>query len=1489
MAKLLRAVRIGLWTVTGIGIVLILVLGGLTQTTVGKDFLLTQVLTRVEGAIAGRVQAERASSSGLLRGVTLHQVMISGEDGRTFVEADSIRAGYSVLGMIRGDIVLSRIAVYRPRVVVEREPGAAQYNAAAIFAPRDVADTLAAAVDTASPASRLIAFRNVEIHDGEVVVRLPRSGRDLRFTDIDIESPWIAIRDPERDGILIEISDAALTGDVAEDLFRVDGLTGELEITHGALHFPFSQLRLPGSRGAGDVAVTWSEEEETRVDFRIEASRLSTRDFHWLEARIPSGVGTGVVEVTWTPGVIQLRFDGLDLDLSGGRLSGGGRIVLGDRIAFRDLDVVGEGLDVALLSPWLPQEPPPGLIDGWATADGPLEALSVEAQLTLRDPQGMLPPTFVDAIGALHLGERLGVSDFDVRLDPFSYGWATRVVPELGLTGPGAVSLQASGYIDSGVMFIADLSHRPVDLPQSRVRANGSVRQDSLGVWLDVDSELLPLSFTALQAYHGDLPLSGEMSGTVRAWGPLEELELVIDLDTPAGAFAVDARLDVTDPGAAYRIEGTVRDFRLSRVLPKLPEPTLASGSLSIRGRGIDLETIQGEARLNLTHGRVGSVSVDSARVHLRAVDGVLHVDTLVASTSAGSVIAEGSLGLREGSEAGEVLVSLASESLTDIGAFFLGESPIAVDTLSPLERRALTISGVNLDTLRTSEATHVGGALDGSVTLRGWVNDFSAEGTLRLENGVLMTDRIAGLDVTFTAEGLPGLGGAIHADIAASGVRIRERELQGVQVDLDYSRTGGRLNALLERDESEEYRVRATAVWDSAGGTVNLDELTLRLDSVRWNLGGPATMSWSEGGYVFRDFRLIRPGFGEMRVEANGALPRRGSANFTLDVHRLDLDRLSHVAQLREPLTGELDLEVHVVGDASNPVVTGALSGRNLSYAEYHLDLVEGEIDYWERRIRTRLEARLSGRQVFNLSGFLPADFSLERMSAFIPEEPLELTLLVDSLPISLPLAPLRFLEEVEGSISGQVRFGGTPRDIEPTGRLQLDGGAATIPALGIRHTGVEATLDLFSNGAVDIDGRIQSGEEGAAQVKGVLDLNPLTDPRFELTITAQDFQAARRRDVEGRVSGEVQLEGRYRRPFVEGGLRVEEGVMFVEEFARTALVVDLSDPAFFDVVDTALVALRSALSESENPFLQNLRMNVNLEVGRNTWLRSRDMNVDIGGNLLVTWDRTSRDLAMVGELEAIRGRYSVFGRQFQVQSGTVAFLGTPGLNPNLEIEALNRLRTPYLDEPLSIFADVTGTLLAPRVGLRSDFSLPVAESDLVSYLIFGRPSYALATGQSAIVEGAAGALLGAATGAGMTLGLGVLSSQLGSVVARDIGIDYFAINQGLDVSPFTGGSVRGSLAESAAWTEVELGQYVRDDVFVAIQLRPLYRVGSSTARPRGPLAGVRMEWTLGDLWTVEGFLEDRFSRNRHPGFANLALDTELVAGFFVYQEWGY
>jgi len=324
----------------------------------------------------------------------------------------------------------------------------------------------------------------------------------------------------------------------------------------------------------------------------------------------------------------------------------------------------------------------------------------------------------------------------------------------------------------------------------------------------------------------------------------------------------------------------------------------------------------------------------------------------------------------------------------------------------------------------------------------------------------------------------------------------------------------------------------------------------------------------------------------------------------------------------------------------------------------------------------------------------------------------------------------------------------------------------------------------------------------------------------------------------------------------------------------------VDLSDPLFMDVLEEE-TTLRPILQASRNPFLQNLMLAVDLSMARDSWLRGRDLNVEMDGELQVFWDRTQRDLAMVGELEAVRGYYTVLGRQFQVRSGGVSFVGTPGVNPNLGIEALYRLRTADGDQ-MDIIADVGGTLLSPRVSLTSNAAFGIAESDLVSYLIFGRPAYALASGQSQYVQGAAGSLLGAAGGATLNLGLGTVGSQLGSVVTRDFGVDFLAISQGAPVDPFAGAFGWNTVAG----TQVEIGQYLTPDLFAALMWRPLTSLGAS---PQTQFAGLRLEWRLQNFWTLEGFVEDRFSRSPLFNTGNLGYQVDKILGFSFWREWGY
>ena len=212
---------------------------------------------------------------------------------------------------------------------------------------------------------------------------------------------------------------------------------------------------------------------------------------------------------------------------------------------------------------------------------------------------------------------------------------------------------------------------------------------------------------------------------------------------------------------------------------------------------------------------------------------------------------------------------------------------------------------------------------------------------------------------------------------------------------------------------------------------------------------------------------------------------------------------------------------------------------------------------------------------------------------------------------------------------------------------------------------------------------------------------------------------------------------------------------------FERAAGVSDL--PAL-DALDSGL----RPIIAGGNPFLQNIRMeNTTLTARRDNWIRSEQMNVELEGEVDLLYDRQTQDLALVGDLQAVRGSLG-FGprglrKQFQVDGGTVRFLGTPGLNPDLDLTASEPVRTPEGDR-LTIIAEVTGTLVSPRVALRSD-EVGFTEDDLLSYLWFGRPTYALTSDQSEAV------------GAGLAVGLNTLSSGLGTVMTQGLGLDFLGL----------------------------------------------------------------------------------------------------------------
>lgn len=1475
----------------------------LMETRTGQRFLLDQGLSRIQGVVRGSILVDDIRSDDLREGVTLYHVRVDDLAGDPFVIADSVTVSYEWRSFLKGHLHFDDASIFGPTVRVVRGPGEEDFNVQRIFSS-DGAES-----DGPPGFVRSVVVADLTILDGDVRVRYPQEGplppralgsetpdgtllREMVFEEVNAALTRAVVIHPDLEGSELTFEGLSTRALVYEDPAELDDLEGVVHWTDDRLRIQASRIVTGETRASGTIDVDLAATEGLVATLDLTTSSARLEDLQWIEPRLPAGSARGSFVLDLRPGALDWSFDETTVDLGESVVEAtGGWSVTASGMAFRNLDLDLSPLDLDRVRPWADFEIPfEGELDGRARLDGDYRALRTDGDLTFRPARqpvgasGAPPLTRAVFEGVLHLEGRPGVTDLELTLDPLDWALVSELAPASRLRGSGEVELQASGRLGSGLRFTADIRHAARGVPSSSLLVGGSVlRSEEEGYVLDVTADVSPLSFTALRRYYAEVPLSGEVRGMIGARGPLSDLRVTTDLATPAGIFDLESRFDARDIGRSYRVDGTLSDFRFSELLPGIPDPTVFTGEVSLQGSGLDPATARAALRVDAGGSRVGGLLVDTATAAVRLEGGRLEVDTLTAVLGGIDVIATGNLAVDTASPAGELRVSFATDSIGGLRPLFLGDRVMARDTLQGLYRELVIQRGIDPDTLPTTTEVRLSGSAEGEVHLRGSLGDFAAEGSASVRRIVFGENLVGGASIDFRGRGLPGRDAELHAEVSADSLLLEGRSFEAARLEVEYTHPTGRVYLELDRHAVEDYRARAVVQLDSAGGSVVLDELSLRLDTLEYRLADQAAVSWSEGGVTFDGFELVRPGPTPFRLRLDGRLPKEGEASFLLDLEGVHLERIAQIAQREElGVSGRVDARLEIRGRAASPVMTGSVDARDLRYRGFSFTRVEGEVGYEDRNIRLDLSARNGDIEVLSARGTVPADLSFTGVEDRLPEREMDLSVTIDSLPAASIVGLVEGVEEISGNLDGDFTVAGTLDSPSPQGTVVANGVGFFITGLGVRYRDVGGTFELRPDGTVRVDASARAG--GTLDVTGTVTLDPSTDPGFDLLLEAQRFRAVSRRDVEGTVTGAVTLTDRFTSPDVEGlqssgrGLRVDQGVLRLEEFLRAASVVDLADPRFMQQEDTLIQRVQSVIAASRNPFLDNLRVDVDLAVERDTWLRSEDLNVEMTGDLVVTYARRQREIVLVGELTASRGDYTVLGRRFQVEEGTIEFVGTPGINPNLDITAQTRVRRGQEAEPLVVTATVGGTLEDPAVGLGTP-DASVAQEDLVSYLLFNRPSYALTSGQSASLQGVGGGLVGASLSAGGSVLAGTLTSRIGSLVAQEIGLDYFAISQ-------QSGLAGGGLGSTFTQTTVEAGRYLEENLFAVLVLRPLSGLGGASNSVFG---GLRLEWTPSDLYTVEFFLEDRFLRSGIFGFQELAVRSSIVGGVSVFWEWGY
>ena len=1476
-------------------VLLVLVaIGLIAQTGQGQDLALRTALSRVQSSLSGQLTVEGVRSGTLLAGATLTGVQLDAADGRPFLSADSVVIRYSIPAAITGGRPIRSTVFWGLDLEISRYTSDQAMNISRLLAqggapsgPQPVETSTAvrlgrvglreSRVRILAPTTEPSGRRIVEGPGGEFL-------RELAFEVLDVDVEDAVLSTSEEPQFTAQLASFSSEIGVLDEPLVINEAFGRLSYGELGIVVTDGQFRLPGGLIEGQLTVgPASKGEPWRVIAELASDGwMQLSDIAWVDSRIPDGRFRGATGLRIEDGV-HMAVRSVEVELEASSLIFDGGVSFSDGISLDGMDVTANPLPLERLEPWIERDIP---LDGWlsgaASFNGTLTDLTASGRLTLI-PTGLGGDlTTAQFDGTVHRGDNPGATDFAAVLRPMNYDVLSALWPDFPWAGNGDGEVRVEGNVDDGLSVIAEMSHNSVSGFRTVTRVDGMVwRGADDGSWItDTNVELRPLAVELLDGVAPELQLTGEVWGSVSVDGALDDATVVVDLSVQDGRVQGRGRIDLGDPAAEYRMELEADDLPLSELSTRLPERSSWSGGLQVEGFGIAPDSMMLDLVGSAYASRLGAVMIDTLSTGIRIRNGVLITDSLSATVGGVEVTGRGRLGIVEG-RFGSTSLDFSADHLVGLRPVLMGvaDSIIVQEELTPLDREFLRLQGVEPDTLPRLADVQLDGAVFGGASVSGHLGDIDVGMVLRLEGASWKQNQVDSARVSLTVAGLPDTNGVWQVGATAHGIDVAGRRFQqgGFEADMFQLDGDGRLEIV--RRPGEEYQAIGSFVIDSTGGSIDMDEFDIRIDTQEWRLVRPAHVAWNERTLMVDSVEIARTDDDPMGLVADGTLSRGGGSDFRLGVTGLHAEQVLRVAQLeRLQVGGHIDLDLSVRGSAEAPIIEGEIQIDGPRYGSMQLTRVDGEMSYRGRELQFDLDGLDGNRSALRASGTLPVDLALIEAENRVLDQPMRVNVVADSLDAAIGLSYVGALEGVVGTVSGDVSIQGTLGSPAPAGRLELSEAAWSIEAIGVRHTGVNGTVTLREDRTAEVE--LSAAGSGRSDLTGTVLLEPFTDPALDLTFAFERFLAVSRPDVEGSISGSFDLGGRYSRPVAQGSLTVDAGAIYVDELQRAAGVVNLNDPFLFQSglgVDTTALMSQPLFAGLQNPFFDNLRVDVDLSVPRGSWLRSIDSDVEMSGDLLVRYDRTKSDFVLIGELEAVRGSHRVLGRTFELDGGSVLFLGRPGLNPDLNIQAASRIRRPN-EPPLDVNALLEGTLVQPVVTLTTE-EAGLAEEDLVSYLVFGQPSGALGgrAGGGVGPLGNSGVVSSAVQGTVTFVG-GVLTNQFGSAVFRDF-LDYFSVQQS------GGGQSLGR--DFVADTQLELGRYVGNDVFAVMVLRP-WDTGSVD---QNTVAGLRVEWSLTDDYNVEGFLEDRFLRSGSlslGGSSGFPVN-DRVWGVFFFREWGY
>ncbi|TVR41515.1 MAG: translocation/assembly module TamB [Bacteroidia bacterium] len=359
-----------------------------------------------------------------------------------------------------------------------------------------------------------------------------------------------------------------------------------------------------------------------------------------------------------------------------------------------------------------------------------------------------------------------------------------------------------------------------------------------------------------------------------------------------------------------------------------------------------------------------------------------------------------------------------------------------------------------------------------------------------------------------------------------------------------------------------------------------------------------------------------------------------------------------------------------------------------------------------------------------------------------------MDMILRIDNLELAaLEAMTFEQLSDMEGNISGSLRAVGDPSGPDFQGSLVFDGVAFHVAFLHTKYSIPGETI-LFDKGRIYFsDFSLLDRSDRAATLDGTLSIQDLSDIRFDLSLTSDNFLLF---DIPrgandlffGRLLIDTRLRmfGDLQRPVIDGGFKLNQGSSFsvIPPQVAPEAIGDEGVVEFISIYDDifADLLLRPEEPDPMMSVFNNLDLSVNVEIDPQTEVRILidEMAGDIlevrGGGLISYGVAPGARISLAGRYEISQGTYQmtfydVIRRNFQIERGSnIIWTGDP-LDARVDITAKYTVRTSVRElmashapaggqqetafrqiYPFDVFLKMKGELMQPEISF--EIALP-------------------------------------------------------------------------------------------------------------------------------------------------------------------------------------